>query len=222
MREHGSVIEGHETTAAGPTFMTSWAELAAELDLPGEAAHDIGFDLAACHTEPHRHYHTMEHITAVLRHLVDLNTSTPTARLAAFFHDAIYDPTRSDNEEQSAELAHEVLTAVDRPEADDVAAIVRATAKHQLPADGPRETAAFLDADLAILAAKPAVYDTYTANVRAEYRHIPDDDFRSGRKAILEGFLERDRLFFTTAGQAKFEVPARANLRREIEQLSRP
>lgn len=213
------MIEGMDEFVSGPTFMTSWAELAAELELDAEPANDIGFDLAACHTEPHRHYHTMEHITAVLRHLHDLNAATPTARLAAFFHDAVYEPTRSDNEAQSAELAREVLNAVNRPEADAVAAIVLATAKHELPTDAPRETAAFLDADLAILAAAPDVYDTYTQNVRAEYRHIADADFRSGRKAILEGFLERDRLFFTTAGQAKFDVPARANLRREIASL---
>jgi predicted metal-dependent HD superfamily phosphohydrolase len=213
------MIEGMDEFVNGPTFMTSWAELAAELDLDAEPANDIGFDLAACHTEPHRRYHTMEHITAVLGHLQDLHAATPTAKLAAFFHDAVYEPTRSDNETQSAELAREVLRAVDRPEADDVAAIVLATAKHELPTDGPRETAAFLDADLAILAARPEVYDTYTVNVRAEYSHVAEDDFRAGRKAILEGFLQRDRLFFTTIGQARFEVPARANLRREIALL---
>lgn len=219
VREHGPMIDGMDEFVEGPTFLTSWAELAAELDLEPEPTNDIGFDLAACHTEPHRHYHTMEHITAVLRHLVDLNAATPTARLAAFFHDAVYDPTRADNETQSAELAREVLQAVDRPEADDVAAIVIATAKHELPAGAPRETAAFLDADLAILAARPDVYQTYCSNVRAEYGHVSDADFRSGRKAILEGFLTRDHLFFTTAGQAKFEVSARANLRREIASL---
>ena len=207
---------------AGPRFMTSWAELAAELDLDAEPANDIGFDLAACYTEPHRHYHTMEHITAVLGHLRDLNTATPTARLAAFFHDAIYEPTRTDNEAQSAELAREVLTAVNRPEANDVAAIVLATAAHQLPDHGPRDTAAFLDADLAVLAAPPGVYDQYTVNVRSEYRHIDDASFRSGRLAILQGFVGRDRLFFTTPGQARFEAAARANLQREINALSTP
>jgi len=98
---------------------------------------------------------------------------------------------------------------------------VMATATHSLPADGPRETAAFLDADLAILAARPAVYDSYTENVRREYAHVADDDFCTGRKATLESFLERDRLFFTTAGQARFEATARANLRREIKSLTR-
>ena len=214
------MIEGMDEFVNGPTFMTRWAELAAELELEAEPAKDIGFDLAACHTEPHRHYHTMEHITAVLGHLHDLHAATPTAKLAAFFHDAVYEPTRNDNETQSAELAREVLRAVGRPEADDVAAIVLATAKHELPTDGPRETAAFLDADLAILAARSDTYDTYTVNVRAEYSHMSDVGFRTGRKAILEGFLQRDRLFFTTIGLARFEVPARANLRREIASLA--
>jgi len=214
---HG--IEGMDEFVDGPTFLTSWAELAAELELAPEPTNDIGFDLAACHTEPHRHYHTTEHITAVLRHLHDLHAATPTARLAAFFHDAIYDPTRSDNEAQSAELAREVLVAVDRPEADDVAAIVLATAKHALPDHAPRETAAFLDADLAILGASPTVYDTYTEHIRAEYAHMSDRDFRAGRKAILQSFLERDVLYFTSAGQVSFEAAARANLTREIASL---
>ena len=149
VRDDGAVIEGIDKFVSGPTFMTSWVELAAELGLDAGPANDIGFDLAACHTEPHRRYHTMEHITAVLRHLDNLHAATPTAKLAAFFHDAVYDPKRTDNEAQSAELAREVLGAVERPEADDVAAIVLATAKHELPADAPRETAAFLDADIA-------------------------------------------------------------------------
>lgn len=213
------MIDGMDEFVAGPTFLTSWAELAAELQLDPEPAQDIGFDLAACHTEPHRHYHTMEHVMAVLRHLTDLHASTPVSRLAAFFHDAVYDPTRTDNEAQSAELAHEVLTAVDRPEADDVAAVVLATAKHQVPAGAPRETAPFLDADLAILAAPADVYDTYAANIRTEYQHMPEQEFRSGRRAVLTGFLQRDHLFFTTAGQATFEAAARANLQREIASL---
>lgn len=222
MRDDGGVHDDSDPLSGfgdGEKFLGEWAALAAELDLDTQAATDIGFDLAACHTEPHRHYHTMQHITAVLGHLRDLQVTTPTARLAAFFHDAVYDPQRADNEAQSAELAREVLTAVERPEADDVAAIVLATAKHELPDDAPRETAAFLDADLAILAAERPVYDTYVENVRAEYGHVDDAAFRIGRGAVLDSFLGRDRLYFTTSGQARFEARARANLRRELAEL---
>jgi len=209
----------NDEVRSGPLFMVRWASLAAELELAPQPTEDIGFDLAACHTEPQRHYHTMEHVEAVLRHLETLRVTTPTAQLAAFFHDAVYDPTRGDNEEQSAQLAYEVLVAVDRPEAADVAAIILATATHELPADGPRETAAFLDADLAILAASVDVYDRYVTQVRAEYSHLDDATFRTGRKAVLTSFLDRKRLFYTTTGQVSFEATARANLRREIATL---
>lgn len=203
----------------GPVFLTKWAALADELGLSDEASRDIGFDLAACHTEPHRHYHTMSHVEAVLEHLEALHAASPTARLAAFFHDAIYDPTRGDNEAQSAQLAREVLDAVELAEAADVATIVTATASHELVAGTPRDTAAFLDADLAILAAPAHVYDTYVTNIRAEYAHVSDADFAVGRRAVLERFLTRDALYFTGAGRLRFEIAARANLRRELDTL---
>ena len=57
------------------TFNVSWDQLARDLDLPEEATNDIRLDLAACHTEPHRHYHTRDHITAVLRHLDELGVA---------------------------------------------------------------------------------------------------------------------------------------------------
>ena len=55
--------------------------------------------------EPHRHYHTIDHLAAVLS-IVDAQADEaddPQAvRLAAWFHDAVYDPRRTDNEELSA------------------------------------------------------------------------------------------------------------------------
>ena len=88
-----------------------------------------------------------------------------------------------------------------------------------MPHDGPRETAAFLDADLAILGARPSVYDQYVAAIRAEYSHVPDDEFRHRRRAVLNGFVERKSLYFTSAGQVSWEVQGRANLLRELADL---
>ena len=83
----------HDATA----FLAQWASLGTELGLDPELSRTLGLDLAARHSEPQRHYHTMAHIEAVLRHLEHLQAATTTTRLAAFFHDAIYDPTRDDN-----------------------------------------------------------------------------------------------------------------------------
>src|SRR4029079_6072397 len=69
--------------------------------------------LATRYAEPHRHYHTPQHLAACLaefdsaRHL----TSQPIAvELALWFHDVIYDTHAGDNEEQSALRAEHCLS----------------------------------------------------------------------------------------------------------------
>jgi len=200
-------------------FTEHWLTLAASLDIAPDSAQSILDDLLDRHREPHRSYHTVEHIEAVIEHLHALDAATPTTILAAYFHDAIYDATRPDNEARSADLAVEVLAAVGLSNVNDVAAIIRATAGHQLPAGAPSDTAAFLDADLAILAAPPDVYDRYALAIRAEYSHMSDVDFREGRAAVLAHFAEREQLYFSAAGRARFDQAARSNLARELALL---
>jgi predicted metal-dependent HD superfamily phosphohydrolase len=79
--------------------------------------------------------------------------------------------------------------------------------------------ARFLDMDLSILGATAADFDAYEAGVRHEYREIPEALFRAGRAAILEGFLARERLYFSDWGRARFEAAARDNLKRSIARL---
>lgn len=199
-------------------FLAEWTTLSTEIGARDELA-EIGDDLVGRHREPHRHYHTEVHIVAVLDHLRRLGDTTPTARLAAFFHDAVYDPTRSDNEARSAELAAVELRRVGFERTGDVVALIEATAGHELPPDGPAEAAAFLDADLAILGAPQPTYDRYSTAIRAEYAHVAEDDFRSGRARILEDFLARDRLYFTPGGHDLWDAAARTNLGRELARL---
>lgn len=101
----------------------------------------------------------------------------------------------------------------------DVATMIRATERHEVPANAPVDAEAFLDADLAILGADSEVYDAYVANVRAEYPHVTDDDWRTGRGRVLRSFSDRPTLFFTLVGRSRSEAPARANLARELTTL---
>jgi len=195
-------------------FLDEWDRLAATLDLDPA----IGRDLERRHREPQRHYHSVEHVEAVIGHLDSLGARTPVTVLAAFFHDAIYDPTRADNEERSADLAAESLAGT--LGVDDVVAIVRATSGHQLPHDAPAGCAAFLDADLAILGSEQATYDWYADAITAEYAHVPAPEFRQRRAMVMTGFLDRPRLYFTEAGRDRWETRARHNLVREIERLT--
>ncbi|MFF4491794.1 hypothetical protein ACFY0F_35970 [Streptomyces sp. NPDC001544] len=181
-------------------------------------------NLLARWQEPQRHYHTLTHLTAVLDHVDALEEyagDPDVVRLAAWFHDAVYLPERSENEERSARLAERALAEAGVPEARtaEVARLVRLTVTHD-PADDDRDGQVLCDADLAILAAPPSAYAAYTAAVREEYHFVPNDAFRSGRAAVLRQLIGLPRLFRTPYGQEKWEATARYNLAGELEMLS--
>jgi predicted metal-dependent HD superfamily phosphohydrolase len=211
---------------------TAWRHIA--------GPHHDGYidDVLVRYAEPHRHYHTATHIMFVLRHLRDVSQAssvrlTPEVVAAALYHDAIYDTRAADNEERSAELATVDLAAIgwtpDR--CDSVATLIVATAGHLAdddladdiapPADAGAATdaAMLLDADLAILGSDPAAYQAYVNGVRAEYRHIDDGEWRAGRTAVLQRFLDRRRLFVTDHMHAAYEHRARANIGAELAAL---
>ena len=202
-------------------FIDAWTRLSAALGCDQEAAASVGRELLERHREPQRHYHTVEHINAVLRHLATLEAATPATELAAFFHDAIYDPTAADNEEQSALLAAQQLTelGIATHLIEHTTAIIRATAGHLLPTDPLPGMASFLDADLSILGATSDVYKAYADAIRREYSHMAVDDFRRGREQVLVHFAERDELYFTDAGRELWDTSARENLRTELANL---
>ncbi|MEU6538098.1 hypothetical protein [Streptomyces sp. NPDC047000] len=181
-------------------------------------------DLLARWQEPQRHYHTLTHLTAVLDHIDTLagHAADPDAvRLAAWFHDAVYRPDRSENEERSARLAERALAEAGVPaeRTAEVARLVRLTVTHD-PAAGDPDGEVLCDADLAVLAAPPSGYAAYTAAVRQEYAFVPDAAFRAGRSAVLRQLLALPRLFRTPYGRREWEATARHNLRSELEMLS--
>ncbi|GAB2810867.1 hypothetical protein GCM10022221_05370 [Actinocorallia aurea] len=189
--------------------------------LVGPEARAFGEELLVRYAEPHRRYHTTAHLVAVLDLVDELvgEAGDPDAvRLAAWFHDAVYDPQRDDNEERSARLAERMLadTSLDPARAAHVAALVRMTKTHD-PQDADGKV--LCDADLAILAAEEAAYTAYTAAVRAEYSFVPDEYFALGRTAVLEQLLGLPALFHTESARARFDAAARANLAAELATL---
>lgn len=173
--------------------------------------------------EPQRRYHTLTHLTAVLDHidvLEEYADAPDLVRLAAWFHDAVYLPDRSENEERSARLAERALpeAGVSSPGTAEVARLVRLTVGHA-PTDDDRNGQVLCDADLAVLASAPPAYADYAAAVREEYAFVPDEAFRTGRAAILRQLLDLPRLFRTPYGQREWEERARENLRAELARL---
>lgn len=180
--------------------------------------------LRAAYHEPHRHYHTLAHIDALRSGLAEhaAECEHPTLIDAAiWFHDAVYDTRRDDNEERSAVWAEGALAALGWPHdaIARVAAMVRATQRHEALDD--RDTRLFLDLDLGVLGRNQAAYDAYAAQIRAEYGWVAEADYVRGRAGVLRSFLDRPAIYFTPALRAAWEDRARRNLARELAALER-
>lgn len=181
-------------------------------------------DLLKRWSEPQRRYHTLDHLTAVLDRidtLAEYADDPDVVRLAAWFHDAVYLPERSTNEERSARLAERALpeAGVSQEKTREVARLVRLTVTHD-PADDDPNGQVLCDADLAVLASPPEAYAAYAAAVREEYGFVPDEAFRAGRAAVLRQLLSLPRLFRTPYGEREWEERARENLRTELAGLT--
>ncbi|WP_301175939.1 HD domain-containing protein [Actinomadura geliboluensis] len=192
--------------------------------LAGPHTRHIGTELDERYGEPHRRYHTRAHLTAVLDLVDELagHAAAPDlVRLAAWFHDAVYDPERADNEERSARLAVRMLADTDLAAAgvQEVARLVELTTTHA-PGEDDRNGQVLCDADLAILGADPDQYAAYTAAVREEYAFVPDEFFAAGRAEVLNGLLALPKLFHTPPARERFEERARSNIRTELMLLN--
>ncbi|ACY99280.1 MULTISPECIES: HD domain-containing protein [Thermomonospora] len=191
--------------------------------LAGEETRRIGADLADRYGEEHRRYHTREHLVAVLDLVDELagHADDPDlVRLAAWFHDAVYDPRRGDNEERSAVKAERVLADTDLPPEAiaEVARLVRLTATHT-PGPADRNGQVLCDADLAILGADAERYAAYAAAVRSEYAFVPEEHFNAARADILRSLLAKPTIFHTPPARERFERRARRNLHQELSRL---
>lgn len=185
-------------------------------------------ELSALYRQPDRHYHGVAHIEALLALASEYQKylSDPQAVEAAiWFHDAIYDSRRSDNEARSAALAAEKLASrVEPARLLRIVAMIEATATHALPdlsdEAAKHDAALFLDMDLSILGAPKTAFDSYEAAVRREYAWVDDKAWRSGRAAVLKKLLVRPHIFRTEAFRQRFEPDARKNIQRSIAALT--
>ncbi|MEA5569528.1 hypothetical protein [Calothrix sp. UHCC 0171] len=166
-----------------------------------------------------RYYHNLEHIAQVLNKIQLLQTNihpSPAVQLAAWFHDVIYDSQAKNNEEKSADYAHELLTSLNVSQMiiDNVCRLILNTKYHQAELND-FDSYLLLDADLSILGSSPEAYINYRQAIRQEYIWLPDDKYIAGRRKILENFLQR-RIFFTDELFNQLELIARQNIQAEI------
>ena len=178
--------------------------------------------LRAAYCEPHRHYHDVCHLGRCLALLDATPEAVPGARApieaALWFHDAVYRPGAPDNEFRSAEWAWRTLkqAGVPLPVCRHIARLILATRNH-LADDA--DSALMVDIDLAILGAPPALYAEFERTVRREHPTVPEALFRAGRANVLNGFLQRPRIYQTRYYRLRLESRARSNLTQAIAAL---
>lgn len=203
-------------------LQTQWIRFVGGLGVEPAAAYPVFDRLVISHSEPHRHYHTLEHVAEVLKVAGRMGRTceNPVAvAFAVWFHDAVYDPTRHDNEARSAELANAELTemGIESKVIVRVVELIRLTDHRDSPCDPDADV--LLDADLAILGAGEDRYRRYAEAIRREYAHVPDEAYRTGRARVLESFLARPRIYRTETMSLEAEAAARRNLADEIGRL---
>ncbi|MGH7509110.1 MAG: HD domain-containing protein [Gemmatimonadales bacterium] len=199
-------------------WMELWNRLGAEGSGLSVFAH-----LAACYAEPGRAYHTAEHIRNCLSQLDrarDIARRPDEVEAAIWFHDAVYLPGGSDNEDRSAGLAQTALLAcgVSPGIAGRIADLVLATRHLDLPGDPDAQL--LCDIDLSVLGREPEAFDEFEHRIRQEYDWVPEAVYRGARCEILAGFLRRAAIYQTDFFRNRYEAPARANLQRMIARLS--
>ena len=185
------------------------------------AANPFG-QLTLVYGSPSRHYHNAQHIEACLGLLAQHRAIAPHPHeiaIALWFHDAIYDPRRVDNEQASANWAGEFLGSqgVAQPVIERIINLILATQTHHL---STQDAQLMIDIDLAILGSDRPTYETYAQSIRQEYGWLPAAKYRAGRAQFLQTFLARPLLFHTLPFQQQYERRARENMTRELKGLA--
>lgn len=198
-------------------WMALWKRLSARGD--AGACYD-GF--VARYSEPHRAYHTLEHVAHCLDELDAIRSFVSdfdAMELALWYHDAIYDPRAKDNEERSAALAVNMVRNASLPDelGQSVTKFIMATKHSVVSADG--DALFLVDIDLSILGQAKDRFDEYERQIRKEYEWMSEDAFIAGRSAILKSFLDRSNIYATQFFRDKYEMQARKNIARSLARL---
>lgn len=195
------------------SWNTAWQDLALA---PPEGLFDA---LRAAWAEPQRRYHTLQHLRECLEHFERERAQARhpgEVALALWFHDAVYELQRADNEAASADWARRALRAAGAAEklVARVHALVMATCHDRAPATGDERL--LVDIDLAILGASGERFAEYERQIREEYAFVPESVFRAKRREVLRGFDVRAPIYATEGLRARLEAAAHANLGRAI------
>lgn len=168
-----------------------------------------------------RKYHNIAHIADMLGEFDTIKSdldNPDSVEAAIWYHDIIYDTQEHDNEEQSARLMKKSLSIIASEEfIEGTKKLILSTKHKEKPLE--KDAMYLVDLDLSILGKPEREFDEYERNIRDEYFWVDEDDFRVGRKRLLQSFLDRESIYSTDTFKKRFEDQARANISRSIKKL---
>jgi predicted metal-dependent HD superfamily phosphohydrolase len=180
-------------------------------------------EIMGCYQAKNRYYHNLGHLQQILEQVLLLRDKIQdwdAILFALFYHDIIYNPRKSDNEEKSAALAIKRMQELAIPETviENCRLHILATKQH---AEAPfGDSNIFTDADLSILGTSWNVYSSYFKNIRKEYALYPNILYKPGRKKVLNHFLNMKYIFKTVHFRDAYEWQAKQNLQKELSQYT--
>lgn len=178
-------------------------------------------EITEAYSKQNRHYHNLQHINYMLylastdaANIIDYDM----IQFAIWYHDIIYNATKSNNELKSAQFAQKQLKQlkIDSKRIENCANLIISTKKHEILNDQNKDNAYLLDWDLAILGTPWRTYEKYTQNIRKEYSMFPNFMYKKGRKKVLQHFLERPQIYYTKKYHDLWETSARKNIQKEL------
>jgi predicted metal-dependent HD superfamily phosphohydrolase len=185
-------------------------------------------ELKKKYEEPHRFYHTWEHVVELLNGLFERACATdmPQEEMAALgvavlFHDSVYDVSRTyyrDNEIHSAEYAKRALSSrgVEGRRVENAYRLIRETA--HTGGEKPTERLSMIlhDLDMSVLGSSPERYALYVSDIIAEFGIYPGREFAKARLELLNAWIADEDLFVTEYGKRRFLSQARKNMESEV------
>ena len=211
-------------------------------DFSGER--ELAAAVLKAYASPSRHFHGLEHLAAMrsfVERLPSFAKLDPLWRaavlLALWFHDfdMAFAPG-APNEERSAQSLFALAKSTgalgrlrfgSRSPVSLAVELILATKTHKALApilsfgEGRLAAGCLLDADMAVLAAEPAGYALYRGQIRSEWAHFSDADFRQGRCAFLQSLASDPAGLFILPENQSLDAPARRNAADELNELTK-
>ncbi len=201
----------------------NWATMWQQLQLTPPPT--LADELKVAYSEPHRHYHSLQHLQECLTLLTQLHhlaVYPAQIALALYFHDAVYDVYAHDNEAKSAAWAIDVLIKIGAEAAliARIEQLIMATQHQAQPELFDNDAQLLVDIDLAILGRESARFAEYEQQIRQEYSWVAVEQFKQGRGQILASFLQRPFIYNSDYFRQHFESLARFNIQTALARFS--